>query len=650
MKAYKKIALALCVAVATSCTLDLREDPNAVQPNQVLPSLMLNSMQRNLAGLFNGASSTGMALTRQINAGSSLYSLTIRPEGFDGLWSNAYGNILEDADQLLKIAIPDKSKDNERYARHMGIARIIQAYCIILLVDSFGDVPFSQAFKGDGDFNPAPDDQAALYARAIQMLDSAKLDLTTPTTTSNPPGYHLAIAPDLFDMYYGAGPTTATTTFGKWIKLANTLKLKIYLNMRIEDNAAATTGINGLLGDASATGGLIGYTPAHVAMPLVQAAGYGGSENFVFRYATNAADPDSRHPRFAGQYPSGGGAYQSNWLMWHMFHGYDAVNTTTAGSAPGDPRMRFYFVRQTITNSTSTNEIRCLSESVPSHYPISTGLAIVPNSAAGIPPMGVGPAHPTNDPTDVAWDRTFCYMSDRGYWGRDHVDPQGIPPDNFLRTAYGPYPSGGRFDNNAGGGVGTTQGQRGAGIQPIMTRSFVNFMLSEARLYLALTPPGGLMARDYYILGLTQSFQDVRDWAVTGTYLTNSTAASAGEGAAIGTFYSAGNYSADVTAYITSATAAYDASLIISNDEAMNYIAREYWIALYGNGVESYNLYRRTGRPTGMQPTIIATPGSFPWSYWYPANFANLNSSVEQKGDLTEKVFWSTSITHNLNF
>lgn len=753
MKLYKKIALALSVVVATSCTLDLREDPNAVQPNQVLPSLMLNSMQRSFAGFFNGASGVGRGLTRSINRGSSQYNTTITPETFNGVWSNAYASILEDAQVLMDLSVPDKSKPDERFARHMGITRIIQAYTIVTLVDMFGDVPFSQAFQGDANFNPAVDTQADLYAKAIELLDSAKLDLVTPTTVSVPPGYLSPIAPDVFDMYYGNGAGSATTNFTNWIKLANSLKLKIYLNLRLDPAqvAAATAGIAALITENN----------------LIDDA----NENFIFRYGLTTADPDARHPAFVGQYPAGGGDYQSNWLMWAMLHGYDAKHRNLDA---GDPRTRFYFYRQVTVNSTSTNDIRCLGESLPSHYPSSTGSAIIDNSIAGRPPMGVRVLDPTNDPADVAWTRTFCYPSAIGYWGRDHIDPQGIPPDGLLRTAYGPYPVGGRFDANNGAGVAASQGMRGAGMEPIMMRSFVQFMLAEASLYL---PVGGAGALTYFTNGVTFSLNDVRDWSVNGTYGSSAVAAAPTEATTINSFYQAnytgtpaaggpvvaattGNlaalsglltidgvalaagdrvlvknqttatqngiydaaagawtrsadadtpaelqnqqvivtalaypsintnggtrwlqttnpvvlvgptppptnivyvpnnsYTADVAAYVAQAVNAFSTSLAGTSDiipgttadEAMNYVAREYWIAAVGNGVEAYNMYRRTGMPSGMQPALSPTPTDFPRSYWYPANFERLNNTVSQKANLTTRVFWDTNTT-NLNF
>jgi hypothetical protein len=149
---------------------------------------------------------------------------------------------------------------------------------------------------------------------------------------------------------------------------------------------------------------------------------------------------------------------------------------------------------------------------------------------------------------------------------------------------------------------------------------------------------------------MTYSFQDVRDWAVNGTYgvgTAAATEATIGTGSpattGINTFYPAATYTTDVTNYMTAANAAYTAEA--TNAGKLNYIAREYWIASYGNGVEAYNLYRRTGMPTGMQPTLAADPGEFPRSFFYPNNFATLNSTVEQKADLTGKIFWDNTTT-----
>jgi hypothetical protein len=598
MKYIKTLFLSIVLVAGASCTLELQEDPNAVQPNQALANLLLNNIQVSFPGWFNGVSSFGMQMTRQLNSGGSLYDNVYTPQSFNGTWSGAYANVLYDIETLLANA------DANGLARHAGISRVFKAYILVTLVDYFGDVPYSEAFIGSGNFNPKLDNSSDIYAVALAELDKAIDDLTTPTTVQG--GRLNPGAPVVQDLYYAGN-------FGFWVRAANSIKLKIHLN------TGNTAGINAVIADGR----------------LITAANH----NFIFRYGINQADPDSRHPRFNQNYLGGGGAYMSNWYMWHMFYGYNA----TQNGAPGDPRIRFYFYRQTSVNSSDPNQVRCVVQATPLHYPFSTGTQVVLNPKAGMPPMGEDAAHPTKNAASPAWDRTFCLPTDRGYWGRDHVDPQGIPPDGFLRTAWGVYPSGGRFDANVNTGVAQTQGMRGAGMQPIMMRSFVQFMLAEAALTLGTTG----VARDHYRDGILFSMNDVRTFAVNGNFGIGS--APPTEATTINTFYPLATYEADRDAYLASALAAYDDRVAVSAAEAMNYVAREYWIASYCNGVEAYNMYRRTGKPTGMQPVINPEPGPFPRTFWYPANAANLNGSIDQKTNLAGKVFWDKNTT-NLDF
>ena len=83
-----------------------------------------------------------------------------------------------------------------------------------------------------------------------------------------------------------------------------------------------------------------------------------------------------------------------------------------------DPRIRFYFYRQDpdLTDN-PPNEFSCVVAGIPPHY-----LAADPNMP-------------------------FCAAAPKkGYYGRDHGNGSGIPPDGPNRTVYGLYPAGGRFD------------------------------------------------------------------------------------------------------------------------------------------------------------------------------------------------------------
>jgi hypothetical protein len=607
MKLFRILILTLSVVVAASCDLELQDDPNAIKIDEINPTLLLNKVQTDFATFFNTCSTFGMQMTRMQNSGGADYANANRPTAFDGTWTNAYTNILNDVHTLLPIA------EAQGLTRHTGIARTIEAYILLTLVDYFGDVPYSEAFGGLVNPNPKADPMQGTYNAAIALLNQARVDFNT---TPNPSGA------GVFDFYYGG-------TVASWVRLINSLKLKAFLNLRNMNASAATDSINNVLAHP---GGLI--------TTQVQ--------NFVFRYATSVADPDARHPRWTNNYLTGGNDYIGNYIMWQMSFGYNMV----------DPRMRFYFYRQRTANNTNPNNIRCILEQVPAHYP-----NVGPVAGPGGFPPGID-----QNASNAAWTRTFCYPTGSGYWGRDHVDPQGIPPDGLLRTTWGSYPVGGRFDANNNLSVTSattlTNSMRGAGFQPIMMRSFVNFMLAETYLNLpSVTGASPLAARTEFENGIRNSMQDVRDWAVNGTFGSNGFGASPNQAATINAFagYDAAAYNTTVNTYVTSALTltttapantplGYDPALTASGvDGAMNVVAREYWLALFGNGVEAYNLYRRTGKPYGMQPAISSTPGVFPRTFWYPVVYEARNGNAEQKVDLSGKVFWDMGAS-NLNF
>ncbi len=704
MKHFKSFYIAVLIILATSCKLDLLDDPNAVKLTSTGPSLLLNNIQIDLADFFNRASTFGMQMTRLQNSGGSVYESFANPQAFDQMWSIGYANVLTDCDVLIKQA------DASQFTVHAGMARIMQAYTLSVLVDYFGNVPFSESFKGLENLNPKVDKMGDLYPAIIAILDKSLSNLAT-TTVPN------ALAPAITDFYYGG-------SLAKWRTLANSLKLKVGLNLKNVNPALAIKTINEAL-----TGG------------VMSAQG----DSFVFRYATNNADPDVRHPRFTGNYITGAGDYMANYLMWQMFYGYDMT----------DPRMRFYFYRQRGANSSDPNEIRCVAQTAPSHYPFSTGTAIVYSPGSTVDPTRVPPGISTN-PGSPAWRATFCFPTPVGYWGREHVDPQGIPPDGLARTTWGSYPAGGRFDANVNGGANNPAlGMRGAGIQPILMRSAINFIRAEIALspQLAGAATAAGPAETQFDLGVKNSLADVRDWAINGTLGTNAFGAAPAETATINGFFPTvgttltpvrvattanlqfttaaplsglltvdgvtllsgdrvllkdqttasqnGIWIASATAWTRATDADVASELVgatvtvsegVSNISArfvqittsttasplvvgttainwrspladelarytaranaafagatpnakMDFVAREYWISLFGSGVEAYNLYRRTGLPNGMQPTVNPSPGAFPRTFWYPASFEGRNSEVQQKTNLTGKVFWDT--------
>lgn len=361
------------------------------------------------------------------------------------------------------------------------------------------------------------------------------------------------------DLYYGGDAAS-------WLNLANTLKLRMLVQTKLV-NAESASGINSIVSGGN----------------IIDAI----DEDFEWQYGTSNSNPDSRHPFFITDYENGGNNYQSNYFMWIMF-GEKVVT---------DPRLRYYFYRQDCDETDEDNfTLQCASEPYPAHW------------APGFPFCTA--SGDSGDPSD-----RFS-----GYWGRDHGNADGIPPDDLKRTIWGLYPAGGQFDADDCEGGSRDVGARGAGIQPIMLSSWTHFLLAEA----ALTVDGvNGDPKELMLEGVRQSITKVTGFR---SDLVDGSLAATDD---------------DVEAYLTTVGNLYDAAA--DDDERLQVIMKEYWIASHGMGLDVYNAYRRTGKPDGLVPTEEAAPGEFPRSFWYPANYVNRNENAGQKSDLSGQIFWDTN-------
>jgi len=70
---------------------------------------------------------------------------------------------------------------------------------------------------------------------------------------------------------------------------------------------------------------------------------------------------------------------------------------------------------------------------------------------------------------------------------------------------------------------------------------------------------------------------------------------------------------------------------------------KEYYIALFGNGIDANNNYRRTGKPDNMQLTRAASSCSYTRSMLYPSTLVNLNQNASQKSGVDVRVFWDNN-------
>ncbi len=70
----------------------------------------------------------------------------------------------------------------------------------------------------------------------------------------------------------------------------------------------------------------------------------------------------------------------------------------------------------------------------------------------------------------------------------------------------------------------------------------------------------------------------------------------------------------------------------------------EFYKAVWGNGLEAYNLYRRTSAPRNMQATLQVNPGVWLRTQVYPSVYVNLNQNAKQKdAQAVVKTFWDNN-------
>ena len=407
---------ALLLLVVSSCEitdLDINTDPN--NASEASLNLLLTSAQFEGVNTFAGGLNNATMGFQGINTSSDDFNFT--NASWNGTWNFLYSGPLKDLEEIISGADPEVNPN------YLGIAQIMKAYYFTTMVDLWGDVPYSEAFKGNAEetiTEPVYDSGASIYADAFLLIDQGITNLAKSQGVSVKG-----------DIIYGGNLT-------RWRKAAKSLKLKLLINTRnVNSNNAA---IQSLISE----GDLI----------------LSGSNDFQLRFSS-LKNPDNRHPMYQAGYAGGeaGYSYFGHQLMYEML-------------SSKDPRTPFYFKRQTTTildpeDPTAKQTIPC-SQRDDCVYNYFVTSSKVTNGIFGVDPDGLT-------------DSQASYLA--GFFGRDRSDPSGIPNDNPLRTTVGAYPAAGLFDKSAGLTGGNKFGV-GDGIFPIISSWMVKFWMLEAQIAL----------------------------------------------------------------------------------------------------------------------------------------------------------------------
>ena len=315
----KIIIMMLVVASLGSCAkdwLDINKDPNYPTTPELSQLLSASELEMsNAVGHGNYISNALSSYVHQTNAREvQNYSMGTQANNPANTWNTLYRYGAKNFDEIIKFAEAD---DNMIYS---GIAKTLKAYTFSVLVDLWGDVPYSE-FNVDGVTAPKADSGKDTYNALIALLEEAAGDL------SNTGAANIA-KPGTDDFFYGGNTT-------RWIKLNNTLKLKLLLQSR--KAKADITDWQGKLNALTSANNFIA-----------------SGEDFQFLFPGGTSPTDMRHPAFTDGYTGQHTFYLSPYFYETMMgETYNTIDNPFSGIK--DPRVPYYFYRQLAPGQASEN-------------------------------------------------------------------------------------------------------------------------------------------------------------------------------------------------------------------------------------------------------------------------------------------------------
>ncbi|MEZ4857078.1 MAG: SusD/RagB family nutrient-binding outer membrane lipoprotein [Gelidibacter sp.] len=230
----KKIIILILAVVAFSCTKDLESlNENTKDPAAVPGESLFTGAEKNLVDQIvdlnvnlNNTKLWSQYLQETTYADESNYDQVTRtiPENH---WSVMYKDVLKDLDESSKViaattySLPDEidAKSNK-----LMINEILTVYAYSNLVETFGNVPYSEALDIDN-LLPKYDDGLTIYKNLIERLTAAINGLDTSVGS------------------YGAADRIYEGDVAQWKKFANSLKLRMAILISDIEPALAQTAI-----------------------------------------------------------------------------------------------------------------------------------------------------------------------------------------------------------------------------------------------------------------------------------------------------------------------------------------------------------------------------------------------------------------------
>ena len=572
LRYFKFILLFTGVLAMGSCKkfLDINKDPDRLPASNSPIAQLLTSAQVNLS--FEGGSDMFRytteimqmmsGLASQPNQTYEYYRYNITGSDQNNVWSSMFATTLSDLELIIKQGAASPY--------YTGIAKILKAYEYSLVVDVWGDVPYSEAQQLTANTQPHYDNDETIYPKLITLLTEGINELNAASSVLTP-GTNSVI-------YTNGG--NFNTARAQWIKMANTLKLRLFNHYSKKDptfsNAQITALVNtpGITFMAANTDNFSTpfYDVANQRNPIsafeVSRPGYFYADQRMLNLMNPKFDP--RRAYYFTSFPYQGITAPitlSTSAATAAGNVLTFASTTSTGTPAGPAGVNMVVTGPNIPPGTVSTAVTAttitLSNNVSAAVPAGASIIVSPNAFVGVS-AAAPPAAANNN-----YSRIHTFL-------RGAVTAGAVPPFTYS----------------------------GAAPQRMITFAEYNFIRAEA----ALRGVAGPSAQSFFTAGITASMQEV------------------------------GVPAAAIADYL-----AVNGTLSGSTAQQLQQIIEEKYIAAFGVSVEPWTDWRRTGFPVITPPTnAISTVTAVPRTLFYPQSEIDLNPNVpgQKAPSLQDKVFW----------
>ncbi|WP_069131136.1 SusD/RagB family nutrient-binding outer membrane lipoprotein [Rhodohalobacter halophilus] len=188
IKLLSVFVLTTLMALGCSDYLDINEDPN--NPTSApIEGLMYQTTFETTRNTQRVGSTTSFFVQHFASPNTATSTDIHEPVSYGGTWSNLYFNI---GDLVTLIG----QADEIGAPHYSGVAKVLKAYNLSLLVNMFGDVPYSEAFNSET-LQPAYDSSESIYNVILQDINDAITELGAAESAASPAGDDMIFGGDL---------------------------------------------------------------------------------------------------------------------------------------------------------------------------------------------------------------------------------------------------------------------------------------------------------------------------------------------------------------------------------------------------------------------------------------------------------------------